>query len=57
MYHGERLNAWTHLVGALLSISGASVLSSTSRAEGFVVVAADSEGFPEGSQVQVWLYG
>ena len=26
MYHGERLNAWTHLVGALLSISGASVL-------------------------------
>ena len=26
MYHGERLNAWTHLVGTLLSISGASVL-------------------------------
>ena len=26
MYHGERLNAWTHLIGALLSISGASVL-------------------------------
>ena len=26
MYHGERLNAWTHLVGALLSISGASIL-------------------------------
>ncbi|MFT3848873.1 MAG: hemolysin III family protein [Propionivibrio sp.] len=26
MYHGERLNAWTHLVGTLLSVSGASVL-------------------------------
>ena len=26
MYHGERLNAWTHLIGALLSISGASIL-------------------------------
>ncbi len=26
MYHGERLNAWTHLVGTMLSISGASIL-------------------------------
>ena len=26
MYHGERLNAWTHLVGTMLSISGALVL-------------------------------
>ena len=26
MYHGERLNAWTHLVGTMLSISGASAL-------------------------------
>ncbi len=26
MYHEERLNAWTHLVGTMLSISGASVL-------------------------------
>jgi molybdopterin molybdotransferase len=39
-----------------LAISGASVLSSTSRADGFVVVPADSEGFPEGTQVQTWLY-
>jgi hemolysin III len=23
MYHGERFNAWTHLVGALLSVAGA----------------------------------
>lgn len=26
MYHGERFNAWTHLVGAILSITGATVL-------------------------------
>ena len=26
MYHGERLNAWTHLIGTLLAISGASIL-------------------------------
>jgi hemolysin III len=26
MYHGERFNAWTHLVGAVLSVSGAIVL-------------------------------
>ena len=23
MYHGERFNAWTHLVGAVLSVLGA----------------------------------
>jgi molybdopterin molybdotransferase len=39
-----------------LSVSGASVLSSTTRADGFVVVADDSEGFPAGAQVDVWLY-
>ncbi|MEF8701681.1 MAG: hemolysin III family protein [Candidatus Accumulibacter sp. UW26] len=26
MYHGERLNAWTHLVGALLAVAGSVVL-------------------------------
>jgi hemolysin III len=26
MYHGERFNAWTHLVGALLSVAGAAWL-------------------------------
>lgn len=26
MYYGERLNAWTHLVGAILSVSGAVAL-------------------------------
>ena len=26
MYHGERFNAWTHLVGAVMSVVGATVL-------------------------------
>jgi molybdopterin molybdotransferase len=44
--------------GALepLSVSGASVLSSTTRADGFVIVDDDSEGFAAGSTVDVWLY-
>jgi molybdopterin molybdotransferase len=39
-----------------LSVTGASVLSSTTRADGFVIVGDDSEGFPAGSDVEVWLY-
>ena len=39
-----------------LSVSGASVLSSTSRADGFVIVDDDSEGFAAGTEVDVWLY-
>jgi molybdopterin molybdotransferase len=39
-----------------LSITGASVLSSTTRADGFVIVGDDSEGFAAGYDVQVWLY-
>jgi molybdopterin molybdotransferase len=39
-----------------LAISGASILSSTTRADGFVVVPADREGYPEGAIVTVWLY-
>jgi molybdopterin molybdotransferase len=39
-----------------LAVGGASVLSSTTRADGFVIVPADSEGFPAGSAVDVWLY-
>jgi molybdopterin molybdotransferase len=39
-----------------LSIGGASVLSSTTRADGFVIVPADSEGFAPGAEVEVWLY-
>ena len=39
-----------------LSVSGASVLSSTTRADGFVIVGDDSEGFAAGAEVDVWLY-
>ena len=39
-----------------LAVAGASVLSSTTRADGFVVVGEDSEGFAEGADVDVWLY-
>ena len=39
-----------------LAVAGASVLSSTTRADGFVVVGDDSEGFAEGADVDVWLY-
>lgn len=40
-----------------IAISGASVLSSTTRADGFIVVPADSEGFAPESIVEVWRYG
>jgi molybdopterin molybdotransferase len=40
-----------------LAISGASILSSTTRADGFVIVPADLEGYPEGTTVQVYWYG
>lgn len=39
-----------------LSVAGASVLSSTTRADGFVIVPDDSEGFAAGTDVDVWLY-
>lgn len=39
-----------------LSVSGASILSSTTRADGFVLVPADLEGYPEGAVVTVWRY-
>jgi molybdopterin molybdotransferase len=39
-----------------LAISGASLLTSTTEADGFVVVPADSEGFAAGSEVEVFLY-
>ena len=39
-----------------LAVSGASILTSTTRADGFVVVPADAEGYPAGTVVRVWLY-
>lgn len=47
------------IVGGLvepLAIAGASLLSSTTRADGFVLVGDDSEGFAAGADVKVWLY-
>ena len=40
-----------------LAVAGASLLSSTTRADGFVIVGDDSEGFAAGADVDVWLYG
>jgi molybdopterin molybdotransferase len=39
-----------------IAIAGASVLSSTSRADGFAVIPADSEGYPPGAEVEFFLY-
>jgi molybdopterin molybdotransferase len=39
-----------------MAVSGASILSSTTRADGFVIVPADLEGYPAGAEVTVWMY-
>jgi molybdopterin molybdotransferase len=39
-----------------IAISGASILSSATRADGFVVIPGDSEGYPPGREVEVYLY-
>jgi molybdopterin molybdotransferase len=39
-----------------LAVSGASILSTTTRADGFVLVPRDSEGFAAGATVTVYLY-
>jgi molybdopterin molybdotransferase len=39
-----------------LAISGASILSSTTRADGFVIVPPESEGLPTGMELEVQLY-
>jgi molybdopterin molybdotransferase len=39
-----------------LALGGASILSSTTRADGFVIVPAESEGYGAGSEVTVYLY-
>jgi molybdopterin molybdotransferase len=40
----------------LLATSGASALSTTTQADGFVVVDQDSEGIAAGQTAEVWLY-
>ena len=39
-----------------LAIGGSSVLSSTTRADGFVLIDPDKEGYPPGAEVEVFLY-
>jgi molybdopterin molybdotransferase len=39
-----------------IALSGASMLSSTTRADGFVIVPGESEGHAPGSEVTVFLY-
>jgi len=39
-----------------IALSGASILSSTTRADGFVVIPGDSEGYGPGTEVTVRLY-
>jgi len=48
--------AITHGQVEPLSVSGASVLSSTTRADGFVLIPDDCEGYPPESEVEVFLY-
>jgi molybdopterin molybdotransferase len=39
-----------------IALSGASILSSTTRADGFVIVPAESEGYGPGTDITVFLY-
>jgi molybdopterin molybdotransferase len=39
-----------------IALSGASILSSTTRADGFVLVPGESEGYGPGTEVTVYLY-
>jgi len=39
-----------------LAVADDRLLASSVRADGFVLLAENSEGFPEGSRVEVWLY-
>jgi molybdopterin molybdotransferase len=39
-----------------LAVGGAAALSSTTRADGFLLIPEDSEGFAAGAEVEVWLY-
>ena len=39
-----------------IAISGAGILSSTTEADGFVIIPENSEGYPAGAEVDVFLY-
>ena len=51
------LFAGEHRRALPLATSGASILSSTVRADGCVIVPRGLEGMPEGAEVEVLLYG
>ena len=40
-----------------VALSGAAILSSTTRADGFVIIPAECEGYAPGTQVDMYLYG
>ena len=40
----------------LIATSGAAILSSTTKADGFLIVPEASEGYAEGDFVDIWLY-
>ncbi len=40
-----------------LAVGGSSVLTSTTRADGFVIVPEEKEGYPAGENVEVFFYG
>lgn len=40
----------------LLAVSGASILTSTTKADGFVVVPQNSEGLAAGETAEIWMY-
>ena len=40
----------------VIASGGASILSSTTQADGFLLTEEDSEGFAEGEEVEAWLY-
>ena len=39
-----------------ISVSGAGVLTTTTQADGFVLIPPESEGYPAGTPVEVFLY-
>ncbi len=39
-----------------LAISGAGILTSTTEADGFIIIPADKEGYSAGTEVEVFLY-
>ncbi len=41
---------------APLSVTGSSLLTSTTRADGFIVIPPDTAALPAGAAVEVWLY-